>query len=485
MRPAPHPRVPPPRTSSASGSPRVPLSRVDRAFLNMERTSNPMVIVALIVLGAPLPRARLRERIAERFTTHMRFTCVPVDGLAQAFWQPLDSFNLDDHVLSAALPTPAGQHELETLVSELASEPLPAGRPLWSFHIVEHFGRGSAIIARIHHCYADGIALVRVLLSLTDDRRSRSRADLAVHTDPNVAAPEPPHTLPASWFAEALGQGRRLVDAGLHLALHPETATSAVSQASTLASELAHITLLPDDPPTHLRGPLCGIRRVAWGKSLSLEEVKTIGRVLGCTVNDVLIATLAGALGQHLQTLGETTQGLTLRAAVPVDLRSAESQDDPLGNRFGLVYVDLPVGVRHPLERLYRVQAAMRTLKGSEQALLTYGLLATVGSLPRPVEDVVMDLFSAKASLVASNLRGPRTALSIQGAALRQVLFWVPQSGSIGLGVSMLSYHGRVHFGVMADRQIMPHPAELITRIRAAFEQLVLLVLLGGSALQN
>ena len=213
--------------------------------------------------------------------------------------------------------------------------------------------------------------------------------------------------------------------------------------------------------------------------------MKTIGRVLGCTVNDVLIATLAGALGQHLQTLGETTQGLTLRAAVPVDLRSAESQDDPLGNRFGLVYVDLPVGVRHPLERLYRVQAAMRTLKGSEQALLTYGLLATVGSLPRPVEDVVMDLFSAKASLVASNLRGPRTALSIQGAALRQLLFWVPQSGSIGLGVSMLSYHGRVHFGVMADRQIMPHPAELITRIRAAFEQLVLLVLLGGSALQN
>ncbi len=483
MRSTPQPRAQPPGTPGPSGSPRIPLSRVDRAFLNMDRTNNPMVIVALIVLGAPLPRARLRVRIAERFAAHMRFTSVPVDGLAQAFWQPLGSFNIDDHVLSAALPAPGGQHELEALVGELASEPLPAGRPLWSFHIVEHFGRGSAIIARIHHCYADGIALVRVLLNLTDERRSR--AGPAILTDLNVAAPRPPLAQATGWLTEALGQGRRLTEAGLRLALHPEAATSAVGQASTLVSELAHIALLADDPPTHLKGPLCGIRRVAWGKSLSLAEVKTIGRVLGCTVNDVLIATLAGALGQYLQTLGDTTHGLTLRAAVPVDLRANEPQDEPLGNRFGLVYVDLPVGVRHPLERLYRVQAAMRALKGSEQALLTYGLLTTVGSLPRPLEDVVMDLFSAKASLVASNLRGPHTALSIHGAPLRQVLFWVPQSGSIGLGVSMLSYHGRVHFGVMADRQIMPQPAELITRIRAAFEQLVLLVLLGGSALQS
>lgn len=485
MRSAPQPREQPPATSNSPASARIPLSRVDRAFLNMERTSNPMVIVALIVLGAPLQRARLRERIAERFATYRRFRCVPVDGLAQAVWQHLYSFNVDDHVLSAALPRPGGQHELEALVGELASEPLPAGRPLWSFHLVEHFGRGSAIIARIHHCYADGIALVRVLLNLTDDRRSLVRRDAARRSDPTAAAAESVGAPTAVWLTETLGHSRRLAEAGLHLALHPTAAASAAGQASTLASELAHIALLPDDPPTHLRGPLSGIRRVAWGKSLLLEEVKTIGRVLGCTVNDVLIATLAGALGQHLQSLGDSINGLTLRAAVPVDLRAAEGDDDPLGNRFGLVFVELPVGVRHPLERLYGVQTAMRTLKGSEQALLTYGLLTAVGSLPRPVEDVVMDLFSAKASLVASNLRGPRTALSIHGAPLRQVLFWVPQSGSIGIGVSMLSYHGRVHFGVMADRQILPHPAELIARIKSAFEQLVLLVLLGGSALQS
>lgn len=469
--------------SGAAAAPRIPLARVDRAFLNMERPTNPMVIVALIVLGTPLARPRLRERIAARFASCERFLCVPVEGLSEAVWQPFDQFDIDDHVLSAALPAPAGQRELQRLVGELASEPLPAGRPLWSFHIVERFKRGSAIIARIHHCYADGIALVRVLLDLTDTHPSRARTGAHPGTAASLTAQRPPPNASAGWIWQALREGRRLAETGAQLALHPSTAASAAGQLSTLATELAHISFLPDDPPTSLKRPLSGIRRVAWGESLSLEEVKTIGRVLGCTVNDVLISTLAGALGQYLRGRDEPVEGLTLRAAVPVDLRGAAHADEPLGNRFGLVFVDLPVGVRHPLQRLYGVRAAMQALKGSEQALLTYGLLATVGSLPRPVEDVVMNLFSAKATLVASNLRGPDAELYFGGAPIRQLLFWVPQSGNIGTGVSMLSYHGRVHFGVICDRELIANPDDLIARIKSAFEQLVLLVLLGGSAL--
>lgn len=474
----------------AAAAPPVPLSRVDRAFLNMERTNNPMVIVALVVLGTPLARTRLRERILKRFASCVRFRCVPLEGLSQAYWQRFDQFNIDDHVLSAALPAPGGRRELETLVGELASEPLPAGRPLWSFHLVERFGRGSAIVARIHHCYADGIALVRVLLGLADRTSSRSGGRLEEADDEADASAEAASQASSSvfspgWISQALGEGRRLAEAGVHFALHPEAAASAAGQVGTLVSELAHISLLPDDPPTRLKRPLSGIRRVAWGESLSLEEVKTIGRVLGCTVNDVLIATLAGALGEYLRAQGEDVKGLTLRASVPVDLRASAGAHERLGNRFGLVFVELPIGVRHPLERLYGVRSAMQTLKGSEQAILTYGLLAAVGSVPRSVEEVVMNLFSAKASLVASNLRGPAAALFIDGAPVRQLLFWVPQSGSIGTGVSMLSYHGRVHFGVIADRALIAHPADLIARIKTAFEQLVLLVLLGGSALAS
>jgi hypothetical protein len=156
-----------------------------------------------------------------------------------------------------------------------------------------------------------------------------------------------------------------------------------------------------------------------------------------------------------------------------------------MGNRFGMVFVELPLGIRHPLERLYTVRRTMQQLKGSEQALATLALLALVGTLPAPVEEPALALFSAKASLVASNVPGPSEPLRFVGVPVSQMLFWVPQGGSIGIGVSMLSYNGRVQFGVIADRQLIPDPAELVARVDAEFERLVFLVLLGGAALRG
>jgi diacylglycerol O-acyltransferase / wax synthase len=198
----------------------------------------------------------------------------------------------------------------------------------------------------------------------------------------------------------------------------------------------------------------------------------------------VLIATLAGAMGRYLEARGDSIPGLNIRAAVPVNLRSTEVDDEgKLGNCFGLVFVDLPIGIRHPLERLYTVHAGMQSIKASVQATTTFGLLTAIGYLPAPVESPAIALFSAKASLVASNLPGPKEPLMLAGAAISQILFWVPQAGSIGTGVSMLSYSGRVQFGVIADREMIPDPRELIGYVGAEFERLVLLVLLGGVAL--
>jgi len=156
-----------------------------------------------------------------------------------------------------------------------------------------------------------------------------------------------------------------------------------------------------------------------------------------------------------------------------------------MGNRFGLVFVELPVGIHHPLERLYAVHGAMQRLKGSHQALAVLGLMSFIGNLPSPVEEPATALFSAKASLVASNVPGPREPLSFRGVPASQVLFWVPQSGSIGIGVSMLSYNGRVQFGVIADKQLIPKPATLTAQMASEFDRLVYLVLLGGAALTS
>ena len=196
-----------------------------------------------------------------------------------------------------------------------------------------------------------------------------------------------------------------------------------------------------------------------------------------------MVASLAGALGRYLAAHGDAVSGLTLRAAVPVNLRAPEDPAGSLGNRFGLVFVPVPVGIVHPLERLYAVHASMQSLKASSQAVATLGLLTLVGNLPAAVEDPAIALFTAKASLVASNLRGPPELLQIGGIAATQILFWVPQGGSIGTGVSMLSYAGAVQFGVIADRQLIPKPRELVELIGVEFERLVYLVLMGGGSL--
>src|SRR5512146_3070258 len=458
----------------------VRLSGVDRAWLRMDRADNPMTIVGLIVLGRKLGRAALRNLIAQRLLVFDRFRCMPVADALGAVWSEATSFNLDDHVLRAALPAPCGQRELEALVGELGGTPLPAGRPLWTFHLIERYGAGSAIIFRIHHSYGDGIALLYVLLSLADPpRRAPSMTPTPL---PAPASPPPTFGLPG-WDNMAA-----LLEGGLHYALHPADASAATREVLTVGTELARIAAMPDDPVTRLKLPLSGTRRVAWTQALSLAEVRAIARVLGCTVNDVLVSTLAGALGRYLASEGESVADLTIRAAVPVNLRASAdprelSGTGTSGNCFGLVFVELPIGLRHPLERLYSVHATMLSLKASAQARATLGLLSVVGTLPAVVEEFALTLFSSKASLVASNLRGPDGQLSLAGRPMTEGLFWVPQAGSISTGVSMLTYRGRVQFGVTSDRAVIAEPARLVEQLAVEFERLVFLVLLGAGSL--
>jgi WS/DGAT/MGAT family acyltransferase len=265
---------------------------------------------------------------------------------------------LDDHIGYAALPRAAGQPELQTLVGELAGTQFNPLRPWWSFHLVEQYQNGSAIVVRIHHCYADGIALMRVLLRLADGAKEANAppAHRSQAASSSAFSLESLYTPVAGLLAKTLREGADLIEHGLHYTLHPGEAAQVASGAAGVIGELARLGTLPDDPPTQLKQPLCGVRRVAWAAPLAFEEVRTIGRVLGCTINDVLIATLAGALGRYLESQGDTVKDLTLHATVPVNLRSEGDSEPALGNRFGLVFVALPVGIRHPLERLYAVR---------------------------------------------------------------------------------------------------------------------------------
>ncbi len=452
---------------------REPMAKVDTAWLRMESPTNLMMITGVLTFAAPLGLKALRELIGQRFLAYRRFGQRPVDTGAAAFWENTKP-DLRWHVRTAKLPRKADKAALERLVSELASTPLDHARPLWQFHLIENHQGGSVLIARIHHCYADGLALVQVMLSLTD-----AAAQAAVKADAGKGwRPRDRGGVIARLLAPARKGIVRAWDAGGALLRDPVLAATMAREGSEIARELAIALNLSDDPATAFKaGPLGARKRCAWADPLPLADVRALGKVLRCTVNDILLACAAGALRGYLRDVGEDVDGVTIRATVPVNLRPLEHARQ-LGNHFGLVFLDLPVGEANPLRRLERVAESMRELKRSKQAALTFGLLAAVGMAPAGLQRMALDLFSRKATTVATNVPGPKKPLYLAGVEVKELMFWVPQNGSIGMGVSILSYNGRVHFGLIADQRRIADPDAIADRFAREVDKLTLLTLM-------
>jgi len=456
---------------------KVAMSRVDTAWLRMERPTNLMMITGVMMFESPLDLKTLRKVIETKFLAYPRFRQKAVDGPTGAFWQDDPDFDLDSHLHLTALPGRGGKRELERLTSQLASTPLDKSKPLWQFHLVERYNGGSAMIARIHHCYADGIALVQVLLSLTevevDHKRKAGLARRWLRKEEHA-----PVAQRVGAVERYVKLGNKMLEKGMDLYRDPSLAAVLANEGVEIAREVGHALSLPDDPETVLKGRLGVSKRVAWAEPLALGEVKSVSRALGCTVNDILLASASGALRSYLLERGEAIDGVTIRATVPVNLRPLEHAKQ-LGNHFGLVFLDLPVGEANPMARLERVAACMRVLRKSRQAVATYGALAAVGMAPPPVQAFALELFSRKASAVATNVPGPQMPLYFGGSQITDLMFWVPQTGSIGLGISILSYNGQVHFGLIADARLMPDPDSVIRRFRPEFEKMLYLALMA------
>jgi WS/DGAT/MGAT family acyltransferase len=272
--------------------------------------------------------------------------------------------------------------------------------------------------------------------------------------------------------------GGKVLEQGMAMMQDPTLAGIVAKEGGDLARELLHVLALPDDPPSMLRGRLGVSKRVAWAEPLDLEEVKAVSRACDCTVNDVLMASASGALRSYMIERGDNPDGLTVRATVPVNMRPLEHAKK-LGNHFGLVFLELPIGVDNPVGRLERVAANMRGLKNSKQPLLAYGLLTALGMAPAAVQDLALEMFSNKASMVATNVPGPQQPLYMAGSRLSDMMFWVPQSGSMGIGISIMSYNGQVHFGLIADAKLIPDPDAVIRRFGGEFEKLLYLAMMG------
>ncbi len=424
------------------------LSPIDTAWLHMEARTNLMVIGSICFFDEPLRHADLLTALRRRLLVHARFTQkIGPSLLGPPGWVQDRDFDLRAHVHRIALPHPGGDAELRTLVSDLMSQPLDMDRPLWDSHLVEGYGEGSALITRIHHAIGDGNALVRVLVGLTAENRDASLR----------AAPAP------------VDKPRR---DGLGLVLpDPREAPRLLRDAGLQLYALVRVVSLWPDPSTPLRGPLTRTKRVAWTEPFPLEQLRPLRRATGCTVNDIVVAALTGALRRHLIRRGADVPD-SVRAIVPVDLRRA-SQNSELGNSFGMVFLPMPVGLADRLERLRAVHDGMRAERQSALPAVAMQVLGAAGLVPRPVERLLMRFFGSKGTAVVTNVRGPDRELYLAGQVLRQLAFFVPQSAELGLGVSFFSYSGRIETGVIADSELVPDPARLTREISHELRLLV------------
>ena len=461
------------------------MSRVDTAWLRMDNDVNLMMIVGVWLLNPGIAHTALCGRIQDKLLKYERFRQKVVPDAVGANWVADDDFDVQRHVLHQELHRERGQSEreaLQALVGELANTPLDPDHPLWQFHLIDGYEGGSALVARVHHCIGDGIALISVMLSITDGGidppKRRQRQLPEAEGDWLSDAVMRPLT---DLAAKAIGMYGGGVAKSMEMLSNPQQGLAgSLAMARTFAAVLGDVgamAMMPDDSPTILKGKPIGQKIVAWGEPLPLDQVKAIGKALNCSINDVLLACVAGAIGAYLRDEGDDPTGKEIRAMVPVNLRPIE-QAWQLGNRFGLAPLTLPIGIDNPLERVYAVRRRMNQLKDSYQPLLAFAVLAVAGLLIKPVQDGLLGLFAKKATAVMTNVPGPALPLKFCGATLRQTMFWVPASGDIGVGVSILSYGGGVQFGLITDKRLCPHPQKIIDRFEPEFEKLLLVTMM-------
>jgi WS/DGAT/MGAT family acyltransferase len=434
------------------------MAPADAAWLRMDRPTNLMIVNSVMWFDEPLDgkalRSVLQERLVERYP-RFRQRVVEDHGI---WWEDAEDFDLEAHLHPVQLPAPAGRTELQEFVAGMLSVPLEHSRPLWDLYVVEPYGNGgTALFFRMHHAIADGIALTRVLLSLTDDAETG---------EVQLAEPEEHHG------PSVRGAVDELWHEAVDLATHPWHSVGLARAAVSDAEALAKLLLLPPDRHTALRGNAGREKAVVWSEPIPLEHIKEVGHRAGATVNDVLLAAVAGALRTHLVRRRSAVHDI--RAIVPFNLRPLDRPlPADLGNKFGLVFLSLPLATARREDRLREMSRRMAAIKNSAEGLVAYGILELIGIAPVAVENLAITIFASKGTGVMTNVPGPRRRVTLGGVPLRGTIGWVPTSGDLGLGVAIFSYAGEVTIGLCVDRGLVPDVRQLLADLATELEEVL------------
>ena len=438
-----------------------PMTPVDRAWLEMDTPTNPMVVASILEFEDVADADALARVLVEKTLLERRFRqrVTGVDGAC--CWVEDDAVHLGYHVQRRRLDPAAGDKALRAAIAAEFAHPLDPALPLWRIALFERGAGRVTMLFRAHHAIADGVAMMHLMLALADGAPVHFSAPAARHER---------HHGPLGGLIDRIESVNAALENLTGLVVddlrHPGKFRAQLAELRRTLAAVGRVVTLPDDNPRRLRARLTGKRAVAWTANLSLAEVRRLAHAQGVTLNDVFLTALSGAFRRFLvQQDGDVREQQNLRVAVPVNLRA--DGDRSLGNSFGLVLVDLPVGFEGWHARLDVIADRTASLKRSAEARAVLAALAAVGRMPAAIEKAVIALLGGKSAAVVSNLPGPRTTLRVGGARLANCVFWPPQAAGIGIGVSLLSYAGRVTVGISADTGLVADPQPILDAFRA------------------
>jgi diacylglycerol O-acyltransferase / wax synthase len=445
------------------------LSALDASFLDVESSSAHMHVGWTAVLEPPEGRARpsfeqLRDHVARRLHRapryRQRLAPVPL-GLARPVWVDDESFDVAHHVR----PSPAA--DLGELAAQVFSTPLSRKRPLWELWVADRLGDGRiGLVGKAHHCMVDGIAAVELAALLLDPEPGVPPDEPDTWRPQH--APSPVALLAGGVQAQAVEQVRLAADAARMVVSPGRLLTLAGRSTRALSHSLARAVPMPP-----LNEPLSPYRHMGT-LARSLGELRAIKRAFGTTVNDVVLAAAAGGVRRYLEERGE--QPHRLKAMVPVNVRAKGAGG--LGNRIAFMFLDLPCEEPDPLARLGALHRATRERKAAGEPEGADAVLELASHAPSPVQRALSRIVASPTTfnVVVSNIPGPAEQMYMLGCPVREAYPVVPLAERHGLSIGFTTVAGGAFFGIYADRDAIPDPDRVATRIGESIDELLELV---------
>ena len=440
----------------------------DAAWLALERSDNPLTITVMMRVEGLSPD-RLGAFLRDYWLSWDRFHFYPVRRATGWWWQRDDAFSLRHHL--DVVDEPFSETQLQNWVSARLNEPLPDYRPRWKFWLAPRAEGGAALVLRIHHCYGDGLSLMGIFRRLCPPSPQQAPVLYGARENADFLRW---NRRTAAWlwhlFEEALKlpESERLADpARWSLQRLGQLVERFAGRGYRAVNEIGQLLGEPEDSGGGLSRNLLGRRHCSWSRPLAAAPLRAAAHEAGVTVNDLLLQAVTGALRQHLHAAELSAEDVVMHAAMPMDIRNRlpdgiRPASGALGNCFGTVFVPLPVDGSSAMEQLYRVKHETRRLKRGWQPVISWALAGAAVLLPESLRQSLADLLCRKASVVVSNMPGASRARYLGGCRITDQMFWVPQAGNIGLGVSYVSYAGSVRVGIVADEAVLDDPAAFL-----------------------